>query len=277
MTAAHTPIFWRDSRMPHIELRKVTDGCKVYYNLHSHTHWSLGAITQGVSTFLYRENSYHVTEGDLVLMNPDWPHACNPIENQPWAYLMLYVDTTWLTQLRYDEGLLQRPRWQDIANAVITDNHLYQGYCTMAATLLDDTRELLDKQTQVIEYLSTLMHTLDNQKLVLDRQTPAALNKLAIYLNEHCTEELSLDELCTLSGYSPSYLIRSFRQHFGMTPHAYIVNKRIQYGQQQLKKGISIIDTALNAGFSDQAHFQRTFKRLVAATPNQYRKSSTNH
>ena len=277
MTAAHTPIFWRDSRMLHIELRKVTDGCKVYYNLHSHTHWSLGAITQGVSTFIYRENSYHVTEGDLVLMNPDWPHACNPIENQPWAYLMLYVDTTWLTQLRYDEGLLQRPRWQDIANAVITDNHLYQGYCTMAATLLDDTRELLDKQTQVIEYLSTLMHTLDNQKLVLDRQTPAALNKLAIYLNEHCTEELSLDELCTLSGYSPSYLIRSFRQHFGMTPHAYIVNKRIQYGQQQLKKGISIIDTALNAGFSDQAHFQRTFKRLVAATPNQYRKSSTNH
>ncbi len=155
-----------------------------------------------------------------------------------------------------DEGLLQRPRWQDIANAVITDKHLYQGYCTMAAILLDDTRELLDKQTQVIEYLSTLMHTLDNQKLVLDRQTPAALNKLAIYLNEHCTEELSLDELCTLSGYSPSYLIRSFRQHFGMTPHVYIVNKRIQYGQQQLKKGISIIDTAVNAGFSDQAHFQ---------------------
>lgn len=277
MTASHSPIFWRDTRMPHIELRSVADGRKVCYDLHSHTHWSLGAITQGTSTFIYRDDSYHVTEGDLVLMNPDWPHACNPIENQPWAYLMLYVDTAWLTQLRYDEGLLSQLRWQDIGNAVVTDEHLYQGYCTMAAILLDDTRELLDKQTQVIEYLSTLMHTLDNQKLVLDRQTPAALNKLAIYLNEHCTEELSLDELCTLSGYSPSYLIRSFRQHFGMTPHAYIVNKRIQYGQQQLKKGISIIDTALNAGFADQAHFQRTFKRLVAATPNQYRKSSTKH
>lgn len=95
------------------------------------------------------------------------------------------------------------------------------------------------------------MHTLDNQKLVLDRQMPAALNKLAIYLNEHYTEELSLDELCTLSDYSPSYLIRSFRQYFGMTPHAYIVNKRIQYGQQQLKKGISIADIALSAGFAD--------------------------
>lgn len=272
MTAARNPIFWRDARMPHIELRKVADGRKVCYDLHSHNHWSLGAITQGISTFINRDDSYHVRQGDLVLMNPDWPHACNPIENQPWAYLMLYVDTTWLTQLRYTEGLLQRPRWQDIANAVITDKHLYQGYCTMAATLLDDDRELLDKQTQVIEYLSTLMHTIDNQKLALDQQMPTTLKALANYLDEHFTEELSLDDLCTLSGYSPSHLIRRFKQYFGMTPHAYIINKRIQYGQQQLKKGISIIDTALDAGFADQAHFQRTFKRLVAATPNQYRK-----
>lgn len=272
MTAARNPIFWRDARMPHIELRKVVDGRKVCYDLHSHNHWSLGAITQGISTFINRDDSYHVRQGDLVLMNPDWPHACNPIENQPWAYLMLYVDTTWLTQLRYTEGLLQRPRWQDIANAVITDKHLYQGYCTMAATLLDDDRELLDKQTQVIEYLSTLMHTIDNQKLALDQQMPTTLKALANYLDEHFTEELSLDDLCTLSGYSPSHLIRRFKQYFGMTPHAYIINKRIQYGQQQLKKGISIIDTALDAGFADQAHFQRTFKRLVAATPNQYRK-----
>lgn len=272
MTTARNPIFWRDARMPHIELRKVADGRKVCYDLHSHNHWSLGAITQGISTFINRDDSYHVRQGDLVLMNPDWPHACNPIENQPWAYLMLYVDTTWLTQLRYTEGLLQRPRWQDIANAVITDKHLYQGYCTMAATLLDDDRELLDKQTQVIEYLSTLMHTIDNQKLALDQQMPTTLKALANYLDEHFTEELSLDDLCTLSGYSPSHLIRRFKQYFGMTPHAYIINKRIQYGQQQLKKGISIIDTALDAGFADQAHFQRTFKRLVAATPNQYRK-----
>ena len=116
------------------------------------------------------------------------------------------------------------------------------------------------------------MHTFDNQKLVLDKQTSAALNKLASYLNEHCAEELSLDELCTLIGYNPSHFIRSFKQYFGMTPHAYIINKRIQYSQQQLKKGLSIIDIALDAGFADQSYFQRTFKRLVAATPNQYRK-----
>ena len=101
----------------------------------------------------------------------------------------------------------------------------------MAATFLNDKHELLDKQIQVIEFLSILMHTVDNQELKVDKQKPTALNVLADYLDEHCTEELSLDELCTLSGYSPSHLIRSFKQYFGMTSHAYIVNKRIQYGQ----------------------------------------------
>ena len=72
-------------------------------------------------------------------------------------------------------------------------------------------------------------------------------------------------------------LINTFKKYFGMTPHAYIVNKRIQYGQQELKKGAAIIDTALSAGFADQVHFQHTFKLLVAAMPNQYRKSLTEH
>jgi len=56
-----------------------------------------------------------------------------------------------------------------------------------------------------------------------------------------------------------------------MTPHAYLVNRRIQYGRARLKQGHAIAEVALEAGFSDQAHFQREFKRLSAATPGQYR------
>jgi AraC-like DNA-binding protein len=56
-----------------------------------------------------------------------------------------------------------------------------------------------------------------------------------------------------------------------MTPHAYLINRRIQYSRAQLRRGRQIADVALDAGFADQAHLQRTFKRLVAATPGQYR------
>lgn len=274
MIKTSLPLFWRDARMPYIEARQIEDGRQVGYHLHSHSSWSLGALVQGTCTFIYRDHNYYLIQGDLVLINPEWPHACNPIAEQSWGYIMVYIDKDWLTALRYSEGLLEQPIWQDIANVIITNEDLYQNYCEMVACLFDNKRELLDKQTHVVDYLSTLMHSLNNRKIEFEEQTPSVLKTLAEYLEQHCTEELSLDDLCLWTGYSPSHLIRRFKHYFGLTPHAYIVNKRIQYSQHHLKKGLSIAETALNAGFADQAHFQRTFKRLVAATPNQYRQST---
>ncbi|MCE8026515.1 MULTISPECIES: AraC family transcriptional regulator [Halomonadaceae] len=274
MTTPTKPLFWRDARMPHVELRKVEDGRKVCYAPHSHTQWSLGAITAGESTFRYRDDRHHVRAGTLVMMNPGWMHACSAIEDRPWGYLMLYVDAEWLTALRYQAGLLEAQHWQDIATAVIDENEWYMGYCRMAACLLDTNRDLLDKQTEVVEYLSALMHRLAGQPARPIARAPATLKALAAYLDEHASEDISLDDLCERSGYSAGHLIRAFKRHFGFTPHAYLVNRRIQLGQHALKNGTPIAEAALNAGFADQPHFQRTFKRMVAATPQQYRQSS---
>lgn len=273
-TPDSNPLFWRDPRLPHVELRKVGDGRKVCYAPHSHTQWSIGAITGGKSTFQYRNDHYQVRAGDLVLMNPEWVHACNPIDNQPWAYLMLYVDTGWLTDLRYQAGLLPEPRWQDISTAMVSDPVWYDRYCRTADCLLDAQRDLLDKQTEVVEFLSDLMHELARQPVVQEPKAPQALEAIAHYLDDHAAGEVSLDTLCGISGYSAGHLIRAFRQYFGLTPHAYLVNRRIQLGRRELKNGAPIAEVALNAGFADQSHFQRAFKRLMAATPNQYRRPS---
>ncbi|SDN86265.1 AraC family transcriptional regulator [Vreelandella arcis] len=271
MADSRSPIFWRDTRMPHVELRKISDARQVCYAPHSHPHWSLGAVTAGRSTFCYREAIYQIRAGDLVLMNPHWVHACNPIENQPWAYLMLYVDTAWLSDLRYQLGLLDDSYWQDIATAVITQPDLYAGYCDMAACLLDEQRAIGDKQTALIAYLSSMMQTLAQESPATLPQAPGALEHVAAYLRANCAADISLECLCQQSGYSAGHLIRAFKQHFGLTPHAYLINQRVQLGQKALKQGQPIVEAALNAGFNDQPHFQRTFKRLVAATPNQYR------
>lgn len=271
MVKSCSPVFWRDPRMPQVELRKISDARHVGYAPHSHTHWSLGAVTAGKSTFFYREATYQISAGDLVMMNPYWVHACNPIENQPWAYLMLYVDIDWLSKLRYQLGLLVTPHWQDIATAVITQPDLYAKYCEMTACLLEPQRAISDKQAVLTEYLSLIMHRLSNEAPATSPCVPEAFERVAAYLREHCAVDSSLESLCEQSGYSAGHLIRAFKQHFGLTPHAYLINQRIQMGQTALKQGRPIVEAALNAGFNDQPHFQRTFKRLVAATPNQYR------
>ncbi|MFG1495715.1 AraC family transcriptional regulator [Saccharospirillum sp. HFRX-1] len=276
-TARAQPLFWRDERLPHLELRRVEDGRQVCYAPHSHQQWSLGAITGGHSTFVYRDDCYPIQTGTLVLMNPNWVHACNPVDNQPWAYWMLYVDTDWLTELRHQAGLLATPNWQDIATPMLNEPHWYQGYCELAQCLVDPQRDLLEKQSQAVLFLTELMQHLAQQAVHEPKLVPDQLRQLADHLHLHAADDLSLDDLCSLSGYSPGHLIRAFKQHFGLTPHAYVVNRRIQLGQQALKAGKPIADAALDTGFSDQAHFQRTFKKLVAATPDQYRRSVDDH
>ena len=99
----------------------------------------------------------------------------------------------------------------------------------------------------------------------------ARLEQAAQFIHTHCTDNLTLEAICAASGLSQSYLIRTFKAYHGMTPHAYLTNSRILYAQQRLKAGDPLAQIALDAGFADQAHFQRQFKRLVAATPAQYR------
>lgn len=271
MSPSSSPLFWRDQRMPHVELRKISDARQVCYAPHSHVHWSLGAVTAGRSTFRYRDTTYQISAGDLVMMNPHWVHACNPIENQPWAYLMLYVDTAWLSNLRYQLGLLDAPDWQDIATAVLTQPELYAAYCDMASCLLDERQAIDDKQAVLTDYLSSFMPALAHAPPAALPEASSTLEQVAVYLRNNCTADISLESLCQQSGYSAGHLIRAFKQQYGLTPHAYLINQRIQMGQQALKQGQPIVEAALNAGFNDQPHFQRTFKRLVAATPNQYR------
>lgn len=272
MTDSAAPRFWRDARLPHLELRQIEDGRRVCYAPHSHEQWSLGAITAGESTFHYREARHHVREGQLVLMNPGWVHACNPIDDRPWAYRMLYVETAWLTRIRQAAGLIDTPRWQDIPTAVIAAPEWYAGYCRMTDRLLDPHVPVSEKQAGAEAYLAALMRHLAGQPAAAPAIPSATLVELAAFLDAHAAQEVSLAELCARSGYSAGHLIRAFKRHFGLTPRAYLINRRVQLGQQALKRGVPIAEAALHAGFSDQPHFQRTFKRLVAATPNQYRR-----
>lgn len=211
------------------------------------------------------------------MMNPDWVHACNPIENQPWAYLMLYVNAQWLANLRYQIGVLETPGWVDIETAVVSTPALYAQYCDMAARLQDQQRSISEKHAALTGFLTTLMLALAHETRASQPQPPEGVRAAAAYLEVNAAVDVSLDTLCELTGYSAGHLIRAFKQHYGLTPHAYLINRRVQLGQQALKQGESIADAALLAGFNDQPHFQRTFKRLVAATPNQYRRPLSKH
>ena len=262
--------FWRDPALAFIEARDVSDGRWISHALHAHESFSIGAVTAGQSTYLNGDLRCDIHAGTVVLMNPGAVHACNPLDDQPWAYHMLYVDAPWLAALQGRMGIGDGRQLVPLVPLLSTDRALFDGVVDLYACLVDERCATAEKERMALAFFSQMLGTL----AALDQGIAAGsepLRRVAAFIRAQCTEALTLEQMSEVAGLSPSYLIRAFKQRYGMTPHAWLNDARLQHARRQLRDGVAIADAAQAAGFADQAHLQRLFKRSLAATPGHYR------
>ncbi|NEV12638.1 AraC family transcriptional regulator [Rhizobium sp. SEMIA 4088] len=92
------------------------------------------------------------------------------------------------------------------------------------------------------------------------------------YLREHFTEKVHVAELAAVAGISPNHFIVRFAKTFGMPPHRYLINLRLDFAEKMLVEGeIPIAEIAYLTGFSDQSHLATTMKRYRGRTPTELR------
>ena len=85
--------------------------------------------------------------------------------------------------------------------------------------------------------------------------------------------DLDLTTLAAESGYSRSHFLRTFRAVMGCSPHQWLTSLRVEQAKTILRENaISLIDIALDCGFSSHAHFSNTFRHIVGVTPSEYRR-----
>jgi AraC family transcriptional regulator len=101
------------------------------------------------------------------------------------------------------------------------------------------------------------------------------LARLHEVLHRGFAEPFTLGELASQAGVHPVHMAAAFRRHYGCTIGEYVRRRRIEFACRELTtSAASIAEIALNAGFADQSHFSRTFKRLTGLTPAAYRKTT---
>lgn len=102
------------------------------------------------------------------------------------------------------------------------------------------------------------------------------LARVIDYVEEYLTEDISLNDLALVSGLSKFYFLRLFKQAFGLTPHRYLMKRRVERAAIVLKQGIfqkespAIAEVAHQFCFADQSHFTRTFRQVKGVTPKQF-------
>jgi transcriptional regulator GlxA family with amidase domain len=90
------------------------------------------------------------------------------------------------------------------------------------------------------------------------------------HLKQRFQETVTLDDLVEVASLSRYHLLRSFSAHVGLPPHAYQMRLRIERAMALLRSGLPAGTVAGLAGFADQSHLTRNFRRLLRVTPAEY-------
>jgi AraC-like DNA-binding protein len=92
------------------------------------------------------------------------------------------------------------------------------------------------------------------------------------FMDLHFRRPLSLEELSSLVGISPYHFLRTFKHVVGLTPHQFILRRRLREAALRLRTTADpVLDIALDAGFGDLSNFNHTFRAAFGTTPTQYR------
>lgn len=105
-----------------------------------------------------------------------------------------------------------------------------------------------------------------------DGLPPYMLQQAVEYIQSHLAGDVSLNAIATELGISQYYFCRLFKQSVGQTPHAYVIQQRIERSKRLLKQqGITINDISVDCGFANPSHFARCFRRATGLSPKQFR------
>lgn len=261
---------WRSADLDGLELFRATD-LRFTFRPHAHEEFFIALTEAGQAASIYRGDRHAIGPGDIIVLNPEEGHAGGPPPGNSWAYRSLYLPSALMGRIAA-ELTPDTPAMPWFATDVVRDPHL-------AALLLRFHR--LSEQPGSIAlhreaYLAEGLLLLASRHAGIPRQPrppgrePRAIRAAREFLEAHAEDNVTLGDLARHTGLTSSHLCRVFRQATGMTPHAYQLQVRVRRAKALLLAGHPIAQAATEAGFWDQSHLTRHFKRTIGVTPARY-------
>jgi AraC family transcriptional regulator len=136
--------------------------------------------------------------------------------------------------------------------------------------LQPDQASALAIEGLVLEILASISRPTEPEEASQSRW----LGQVRELLHTRFAEPVTLDNLSQAVSVHPVHIARTFRRRYGISVGGYLRRLRIEHAcRQMLDPAASLVDIALTAGFADQSHFSRTFKKIVGTSPSQFRSS----
>lgn len=240
------------------------------YDLHTHDTACFSLLTRGAIHIRTRHGDFVARKGDLFAIDADEPHAGWPVDGQGWSLRTLYIDLEHVKGLVQD-GTASRRRIH-LAGPVVRDPELAALFYGVHSCSERDG-PALKREEAFLMFVDRLLahHTREAPDTGKTHRESRAVRRAREFLDHHLDQQVRLGEIAAAADLTPFRLFRAFARETGMSPHAYQRQARVRRAADLIRRGHPLGHVATAAGFSDQAHMTRSFRRTLAVTPGAYR------
>jgi AraC-like DNA-binding protein len=232
------------------------------YPPHTHDVWTLFIVDDGAIRYDLAGRAHGAGRSNVSVLPPHVVHDGRAASDAGFRKRVLYLETSVLGEHLVGPAV-DRP--------VVPDDDLRRDVAALHDALAC-ADNLIDAETRLAFVVERIGRSLGAPPAAPSNRTGADLaEQLRAHLDEHLFEPVTIGAAAAAIDAPPTQLARAFSTTFGISPHAYVLGRRLQAARDRILAGQPLADVAAEVGFCDQAHLSRRFTRYLGTTPGRYR------
>jgi AraC-like DNA-binding protein len=247
-----------------------------HFSRHWHDSYGFGFIERGAQA--WRSGRGHVRgyPGEIISTNPGEVHDGRPVGDTRRRWRIVHVDVVAMNAL-----IANRAGQVDISQPVIQDAALMLALRQLFARVerwnarrVDPDRlAALACEEALVTSCAQLMARHGSRR-AMPAVATADLRRVRERLADESSVPPSLADLAAMLGVSRYQLLRQFQKTFGLPPHKWLLQRRVERARALIAAGLALADAAVDSGFVDQSHMTRMFVRHHGFTPGAWRQAA---
>ena len=234
---------------------------------HWHDQYGVGIMLHGAQISASGRGQVTAEAGDVITVNPGEVHDGAPVAGvRRWS--MLYFDPCRVAGYAAELGVpraatpeIEKPVFSDRATAAMVRGMLH------ALPQAQTASDRMAGEEAMLAAMAALLKA--GERRVPDRAS-AAIRRALELIDDDPAAPLDLAGLAAVAGISRFQVLRGIARATGLTPHAYILQRRIELARRLIREGTGLAEVAAGCGFADQSHMTRLFTRTFGYPPGAY-------
>lgn len=241
-----------------------------HFHLHSHLEHEILIFLEGDSKYVVEEKNYDLEPDDIIIIRKHEMHRIYHNSEKDYARIVIMVSPEFFQRYNckeYEQVFLEtnKKRGNRISAELVHSSGLYDAI----SRLKKYSDNFSAMHNPIADSIMVEIMYLINKISMFEKAdtTNKTIKNVITYINNHFTEEITLDILCGNFFISKYHLCHIFKEATGLTVQEYVRQKRLTLVDELKKEGKTLTEAALTAGFGDYSSFYRAYIKRYKTSP----------